>query len=78
MNTRWFKRCGWVYLPVSVIGSVISLVSLLFCVQVFIAIDRHSHSASDTLFQVFPYFVSCFLLVNWLGENTSRPNKNHS
>jgi hypothetical protein len=75
MKKRWFKRYGWVYLPVSVVGSVLLLLMLLFCIQVFIAIDRHSHSASDTLFLVFPYFASCFLLLNWIGTNTSRTDK---
>jgi len=75
---RWFKRCGWVYFPISAIGWVVSLLIVLFCVQVFIAIDRHSHSASDTLFHVFPYFASCFLLLNWLGANASGPTKTYT
>jgi hypothetical protein len=72
MNVRWFKRWGWVYLPISII---VLLLILLFCIQVFIAVDRHSHSASDTLFNVFPYFASCFLLLNWLGANASGSNR---
>jgi hypothetical protein len=43
----------------------------LFCVQVFASIDRHAHSASDTLYGIFPYFVCCFLLLNWLASKTS-------
>ena len=47
------------------------LVAVGFCVQVFAAIDRHSHSASDTLYGVFPYFASVFLLLNWVGSRAS-------
>ena len=75
MNNRWFKRCCWFYLPVSVAGGVVMLLSLAFCAQVFVAIDRHSHSASDTLYGVFPYFACCFLLLNWVGANTSRASE---
>ena len=71
MTTRWFRRCGWVYLPISWQAVTILLVAVAFCAQVFLAIDRHSHSASDTLYGVFPYFACCFLLLNWVASNTS-------
>lgn len=71
MKNRWFERLGWFYVPVSVPGVMLVLMALAFCIQVFIAIDRHSHSVSDTLYGVFPYFVCCFLLINWIASNTS-------
>ena len=71
MKSKWFKRLGWIYCPVSAPGVVIVLGTLAFCVQVFLAIDRHSHSASDTLFGIFPYFVCCFLLFDWIARKTS-------
>ena len=72
MKTQWFKRLGWFYLPVSLPGGVITLAALAFCVQVFIAVDRHSHSASDTLYGIFPFFASAFLLFDWIALRTSR------
>jgi hypothetical protein len=71
MNNSWFKRLGWFYRPVSWQGVVLVVLSLFFCGQVFLAVDRHSHSASDTLYGVFPYFACCFLLLNWIASNTS-------
>lgn len=71
MSTRWFKRAGWVYVPVGASGVAAYLLAAAFCVNVFWAVDRHSHSASDTLYGVFPYFVCAFLLLDWLGRNTS-------
>ena len=50
----WFKPWGWIYRPVSMAGWIAALLVALFCAQVFVAIDRHSHSASDTLYGVFP------------------------
>ncbi|HEY1660984.1 MAG TPA: hypothetical protein VGI03_01065 [Verrucomicrobiae bacterium] len=71
MKTVWFKRLGWVYLPVSVPGVIITIMALAFCLQVFLAIDRHSHSASDTLYGVFPFFACAFLLFDWIAGSTS-------
>lgn len=39
------------------------------------AVDRHSHSASDTLYGIFPYFVSVFTILFWIASNTSVYNK---
>lgn len=71
MKCSWFKRMGWVYRPIGWQGMMIWILALVFCVQVFLAVDRHSHSVSDTFFGIFPYFASCFLLVNWIASNAS-------
>ena len=70
---KWFKRFGWFYLPVSIPGAVVSVLATLFCVTVFQAVDRHSHSATDTLYGVFPFFVCTFLLIDWIAGRTSAP-----
>ena len=71
MSLKWFKQWGWLYVPASMPGAVIALGVLGFCVSVFLAIDRHSHSASDTLYGVFPFFACAFLLFDWIGARTS-------
>ncbi len=71
MKNQWFKRLGWFYLPVSLPGAIITLAALAFCVQVFVAVDRRSHSASDTLYVVLPYFVCAFLLFDWIASRAS-------
>jgi hypothetical protein len=75
MNKKWFERCGWIYLPVSIGGAVVILLGAIFCAQVFVAINRHSHSVSDVLYGIFPYFACCFLLLNWVASNTSEDRK---
>ncbi len=71
MKKYWFQPWGWIYRPVSVTGWFAVLLALIFCVQVFLAVDRHSHSASDTLYGIFPYVVPCIMLLNWLASKTS-------
>jgi hypothetical protein len=71
MKTKWFKRLGWILCPVSVPGVLLVLAALAFCAQVFWAVDRKSHSVSDTLYGVFPYFACAFLLLDWVASRTS-------
>jgi hypothetical protein len=64
----WFCRKGWFYLPKAAPGWIITGVALAFCVQTFIAVDARSHSVSDTLYGVFPYWAPTFLLLQWIGR----------
>ena len=75
MSTNWFKKIGWIYIPTTVIGIILSLCVVFFCVTVFLAIDRHSHSVSDTLYGIFPYFVSAFTILFWIASNTAEKEK---
>ncbi len=72
MNTIWFKRSGWFYIPSSLPGVFVCALAAVLCATVFVAVDRHSHSVSDTIYGVFPFFVSTFLLLDWIGSRTSR------
>lgn len=49
MKLNWFTRKGIIYRPVSLIGWIILLISAACAIYLFIDIDRHSHSVSDTL-----------------------------
>jgi hypothetical protein len=64
----WFRPWGWVYRPVSAAGWLAVFGAAAFCARVFFVVDRHSHSASDTLYGVFPYLACCFLMLNWLAS----------
>jgi hypothetical protein len=67
----WFKPLGFVFRPVSVPGWLISLAGLAFCVHIFLFLDSRSHSVSDTLYGIFPYWVPTFLLWTWIASRTS-------
>jgi hypothetical protein len=62
------RPIGWFYLPSSVLSWAVAAAAALLCVNVFLAVDRHSHSASDTLYGVFPYWAAAFLLWNWFAS----------
>ena len=73
MKTKWFKRFGWLYIPVSVPGVIVCVLAAVFCLTVFTAVDRHSHSVGDTLYGIYPFFVCTFFLVDWVASRTSNP-----
>jgi hypothetical protein len=49
MNIKWFVRKGILFFPVSLIGWLIAIAAIGYCVYLFIDIDSRSHSVSDTL-----------------------------
>jgi hypothetical protein len=69
---EWFKKTGWIYIPVSIVGVIFYFCAIVFCATVFLAVDKHSHSVSDTLYGIFPYVISAFTLLFWIASNTSR------
>jgi hypothetical protein len=72
MKRAWFKGFGGFTFQYWFQG-VVFLVAVVFCIDVSLAIDSHSHSASDTLYGVFPFFACTFPLVDWIARSTSRP-----
>lgn len=71
MNRSWFRPWGWMYLPVSWEGGIVTLLLAAFWVNIFLAVDRHSHSASDTLYGIFPYVVCSLVIAMWVAHHTS-------
>jgi hypothetical protein len=71
MARRWFRQWGWIHRPASWQGVVLVLLAVLFCLQVFVAVDRQSHSVSDTLYGIFPYVVPCLMVLDWIASKTS-------
>ncbi len=72
MRLTWFKEWGWWYRPVAWPGWLALILALAFCAQVFTSVDRHSHSASDTLYGIFPFWVSAWALFGWVASRTSQ------
>lgn len=72
MARHWFTPWGWIYRPTAWPGIALVSLAVAFCVQVFIAVDRHSHSASDTLYGIFPYVVPTLMLLNWVASKASQ------
>ena len=78
MLTNLFKKTGWFYWPCSISGWIIFIIYAAVAVQFFIAIDRNSHSASDTLIQFFVYFMALSTLYWWIASNTCQLPKANS
>ncbi|MGH2356600.1 MAG: hypothetical protein ACRDGJ_01130 [Candidatus Limnocylindria bacterium] len=60
------------YRPVAWQGFLLVLGAAAFCGQVIVVVDRHSHSASDTLYGAFPYIVPTLMLLNWVASKAAR------
>jgi hypothetical protein len=67
---RWFKPLGIIFVPVSAMGWAVSLLALAFCAQVFLVVDHHSHSVSDTLYGIFPFWLPTLLALAWIADRT--------
>lgn len=66
-----FTPSGPLRRPVNTLGWLITLAALAFMVQVFVAIDARSHSNSDTLYGIFPFWGVTFLLWDWMARALS-------
>lgn len=71
MKQNWFKKLGWIYLPVHPMGAVVTLMAIVFLVPVYMAIVRNGHSVSDDLYQMFVYTTCTAFLWKWVAEKTS-------
>ena len=74
MQNIWFRKWGMIYLPSSIIGWLLSLATIAISVADFLAVDRHSHSASDTLIGAAPV-IAVLLLLLWLVAARSSGRK---
>lgn len=72
MKLIWFRTWGWFYRPIVWPGWIALTLIILFGLQVFTAIDRDSHSVSDTLYGIFPFWVSAWTILGWIASHTSR------
>lgn len=75
MRTPWFKKTGFIFVPISFIGLLLYMITLGFCLNVFFVIDRNSHSVSDTLYGIFPFFIGAFTILFWIAANTCEEKK---
>ena len=71
MKNAWFRPWGLIYRPVSWQGWLVTLAAAAFCLHTTWAVDRLSHSVSDTLYGVFPFIVPTFLLWTWIAAKKS-------
>lgn len=71
MKQNWFKKSGWMYLPIHPFGISITFLAILFLVPVYMAIVRNGHSISDDLYEMFVYITCTAFWWKWVAEKTS-------
>lgn len=67
----WFKRYGWLYVPIQPAGFMITILPIIFLVPVCMAIVRNGHSVSDDLYHMFVYTTCTAFWWKWIAEKTS-------
>jgi hypothetical protein len=72
---RWFRPSGVLFVPVSPAGWLMTIIAFAFCGEVFRLVDSHSHSASDTLYGLFPFWVPTMLALAWIADRTGGRSK---
>jgi hypothetical protein len=71
MKTIWFKRAGWIYVPIHAIGLLVTLLAIIFMAPVCMAVVRNSHSVTDDLYEIFVYGTCTAFWWKWIAEKTS-------
>lgn len=70
-SAAWFVKVRGSYLPNSWQGWVSYIPYVYFLVVAFQAVDRHSHSISDTVIGIVPYWVSAAVIMQWFASRKS-------
>lgn len=68
----WFKEIRWSYLPCSWQGWLLYIPFIAWLIMTFVAVDRGSHSVSDTLIGIVPFWVSAAVILHWIASHTSK------
>jgi hypothetical protein len=71
MKQLWFRRVGWVYIPVHLAGYITTLLAILFMVPVSMAVFSTGHSVTDDLSEIFMYATCTAFWWKWVAEKTS-------
>jgi len=71
---NWFKQYGWIYLPVSAEGMLITMLVVVYMVPICMAVLRNGHSVTDDLYKIFVYASCTAFWWKWVAEKTSSKN----
>ncbi len=71
MKQIWFRKTGWIYLPVSPMGFVVTILAIVFMIPVCMAASRSTHSVSDAFYQIFVLGTCTAFWWKWVAEETS-------
>lgn len=66
-----FRKRGWIFFPVSIIGWVVTIIYVAISVYTLVAIQKHYNSIYSSLIRFFPYFISFSVVWFWVASNSS-------
>jgi hypothetical protein len=70
-----FKRLGWIYVPLSICGWIVTIVYLGVSIYTLIIIGQNYDSLRSSLIRFFPYFISFSVVFFWIAGNSSKDDK---
>lgn len=73
MKLAWFRPWGPTYRPATWQGAALVLAAAALCVGAFVLVDRHAHSASDTLYGVVPTWLVALGALHGIAAATTGP-----
>lgn len=72
MKQIWFKKAGWLYLPIHAMGMLITIAAIALMVTVCIAVFKNGNSAGDELYKIFIYSTCTAFWWKWIADKTSK------
>jgi len=72
MKQVWFKKQGWLYVPVHPFGYAVTILAIIFMVPIVMAVNRTAHSVTDEMYSLFIYVSCTAFWWKWVAEKTSK------
>ncbi|HOK25744.1 MAG TPA: hypothetical protein P5320_03725 [Bacteroidales bacterium] len=72
----FFKKFGWIYLPVSLAGWIITVIFAGISLATLVWIDSAYNSLFYTLVRFFPYFIGFTVVWFWIASNSAGSSGN--
>jgi hypothetical protein len=66
-----FRKTGWIYVPVSLAGWIVTILYAAISIITLLMIDNAYNSLRNSLIRFFPYFISLTVLYFWIASNTT-------
>lgn len=70
-KNKWFKKIRGSYLPISWQAWALYVPFTIFLLTVLLAAVRSEHSVSDSLYMIFPQWVSAAVVLTWIANQKS-------
>lgn len=71
MKQIWFKKAGWLYLPIHAMGMLVTITAIILLVAVCMVVFKNGYSTGDELYKVFIYITCTAFWWKWIADKTS-------